>query len=62
MISEFAELRSANLRQLRNFDEADWLRLGTASGYTFSVRALGYIMAGHVRHHLGIMEERYLVE
>jgi hypothetical protein len=61
MISEFAEQRSANLRQLRNFDEADWLRLGTASGYTFSVRALGYIMAGHVRHHLAIMKERYQV-
>lgn len=62
MIGEFTELRSANLRQLRNFDETDWLRLGTASGFQFSVRALGYIMAGHVRHHLTILRERYLVD
>lgn len=61
MIAEFAELRSANLRQIRNFDEVDWLRRGTASGNPFSVRALGYIMAGHVRHHLKILQERYLV-
>ena len=61
MVAEFAELRSANLRQLRNFDEANWLRRGTASGNPFTVRALGYIMAGHVRHHLKILQERYLV-
>lgn len=60
MTEEFAELRSANLRQLRNFDEADWVRRGTASGNPFTVRALGYIMAGHVRHHLRILQERYL--
>ena len=61
LISEFTELRRANLRQLRNFDETDWLRMGTASGFPFSVRALGYIMAGHVRHHLAIVRERYQV-
>jgi hypothetical protein len=60
MIAEFAELRSANLRQLHNFDETDWLRRGTASGNPFTVRALGYIMAGHVRHHLMVLKERYL--
>ncbi|HEX6278375.1 MAG TPA: DinB family protein [Pyrinomonadaceae bacterium] len=60
MIGEFTELRNANLRQLRNLSETDWLRTGTASGFTFSVRALGYIMAGHVRHHFAILKERYL--
>ena len=60
LLGEFTELRQANLRQFRNLSEADWLRLGTASGYPFSVRALGYIMAGHVRHHVAILNERYL--
>lgn len=60
MIGEFTELRTANLRQLRAYDEHDWLRRGTASGNPFSVRALGYIMAGHVRHHVKILRERYL--
>lgn len=62
LASEFSELRSANLRQLRAMDEADWMRMGTASGFPFSVRALGYIMAGHVRHHLEILKERYAAD
>ena len=61
MIAEFTELRNANLRQLRNLSEQDWLRMGTASGFPVSVRALAYIMAGHIRHHLGILKDRYLV-
>ncbi|MGD9564508.1 MAG: DinB family protein [Pyrinomonadaceae bacterium] len=60
LAAEFSELRSANVRQLRVLDEADWKRMGTASGFPVSARALGYIMAGHVRHHLGILSERYV--
>jgi len=60
LIAEFTELRQANLRPLRTFSDADWTRLGTASGFPVSVRALAFIMAGHVRHHLAIVKERYL--
>jgi hypothetical protein len=39
----------------------DWLvRTGTASGKSVSVRALAYIIAGHERHHVKILRERYL--
>lgn len=62
LIAEFSELRHANLRPLRTLSEADWQRMGTASGFPVSVRALAYIMAGHVRHHLAIVKERYLVK
>jgi len=37
-----------------------WDRRGIASGNPFSVRALVYIIAGHVEHHLALLEERYL--
>jgi hypothetical protein len=47
---------------LRNLREDGWKRTGTASGVPVSVRALAYIMAGHVRHHLAIVSERYLVK
>jgi len=33
-----------------------------ASGKTISVRAIAFIMAGHVAHHLAILHERYGVE
>jgi hypothetical protein len=36
------------------------LRSGIASGNSVSVRALAYIAAGHVSHHVAILRERYL--
>lgn len=60
LVAEFSELRQANLRPLRTLSESDWKRMGTASGSPISVRALGFIMAGHVRHHFNILKERYL--
>ncbi len=62
LVAEFTELRNANLRPIRTLSETDWTRMGTASGFPVSVRALAYIMAGHVRHHATIVSERYLVE
>ena len=61
LLGEFGELRSANVRLLRNLDDDGWKRMGTASESPVSVRALGFIMAGHVRHHCRILTERYLV-
>lgn len=60
LLCEFGELRAANLRLMLSLDEADWQRTGTASGYPVSARALAFIMAGHVRHHLNVIAERYL--
>ena len=42
------------------FEEETWDRRGTASGYEFTVRSLAWIMAGHSRHHRGVLAERYL--
>jgi len=44
---------------LRRLDAVAWHRVGTASGKPISVRALAFIMAGHVRHHVGMLRERY---
>ena len=56
---EFALLREVNLGVLRRLSDTDWDRMGTASGTPVSVRALAYILGGHVRHHLGILRDRY---
>jgi hypothetical protein len=37
-------------------------RIGTANGSPTSVRAIAYIMVGHVRHHLGVLASKYGVE
>lgn len=60
LLEEFALLRRANLIMFRNLRDEGWSRAGTASGVGVSVRALAYIMAGHVRHHAEILIERYL--
>jgi hypothetical protein len=60
LIEEFAALRSANLATLRRVDAAGFSRSGIANGNRVTVRALAYMMAGHVRHHLAILDERYL--
>ncbi len=59
IVAEFAAVRDANLTMLRAFDDEAWGRLGTSNGATISVRALAWIMAGHVRHHLAVLSERY---
>jgi hypothetical protein len=59
LVEEFRALREAHLLMLTWQAESDWVRKGTASGNSISVRALAYIMAGHVRHHIGILRDRY---
>jgi hypothetical protein len=60
LLEELALQRKANLRMLKNLDDQGWTRLGTASENPVSVRALGFIMAGHVRHHMNILRSKYL--
>lgn len=61
LLSEFRLVRLSNIAMLRNLDEAAWTRMGTANGAPVSVRALAYIMVGHVRHHMGVLRERYQI-
>lgn len=61
LLEEFNLLRRANLLLFNNLDDTGWTRVGTASENKISVRALAYIMAGHVRHHENILKEKYLV-
>jgi hypothetical protein len=56
---ELVAVRETNLLALRRLDGDAWTRVGTASGKPVSVRALAYVMVGHVRHHLAILRERY---
>ena len=59
LLAEFNTLRASNLTVLRRLTENDWNRTGTASGATISVRALAFILAGHVRHHVAVLRSRY---
>jgi hypothetical protein len=60
LIDEFQTVRAASLSLFDNLSAEAWMRRGKASGNQFTVRALAYIVAGHVAHHVGIVRERYL--
>ena len=59
LLAEFRLVRLANIAMLRSLDEESWNRTGTANDNQITVRALAFIMAGHVRHHMGVLRERY---
>lgn len=60
LLTEFSALRHANMAMFKSFTEEDLLRKGVASGFTVSVRALGFLLIGHQNHHMKIFRERYL--
>ena len=62
LLEEFRLLRRANILLVQNLSDEASRRIGTASGNPVSVRALVYIMAGHIRHHINILNQRYLAQ
>lgn len=57
---EFAILRKSNLYLINSLNDNELDRIGNANGKNMSVRALTFILAGHVIHHTNIIKERYL--
>lgn len=56
---EFSLLRKSNLYLFKSLQEEELNRGGIASGKYVSVRALLFIIAGHIIHHTTILKERY---
>jgi uncharacterized damage-inducible protein DinB len=56
---EFSLLRKANLYLFKSLHDEELNRSGTASGKQMTVRALLFIIAGHIIHHTSIIKERY---
>jgi len=59
-VEEFAAVRSATSCFFESLADEAWGRRGVASGNPFTVRALAYVTAGHVAHHMRVLRERYL--
>jgi hypothetical protein len=59
MADEFAAVRTAHLWAIRQWTPEDWSRVGNANGKSVTARAIAFIMAGHVRHHIAILKEKY---
>jgi uncharacterized protein (TIGR03083 family) len=59
LVADFRTVRNATLGLFKSFDADAWRRRGAASGKAISVRALGYMIPGHERHHVEILKARY---
>ena len=59
-VAEFEQVRLATISLYRNMPAVGWTKSGVASDKFVTTRALGWIIPGHVAHHLTILRERYL--
>lgn len=60
LLDEWVAVRASSVALFGGLPPEATARLGTASGNPVSVRALAFVIHGHVAHHLGILRERYL--
>lgn len=60
LADELDRVRAATLDLFASLSPEAAVRMGTASGHPLSVRAAGWIIAGHERHHVALWRERYL--
>ena len=60
LLTEFSALRHSTLLFYKSLSEEQLKRIGIASGNQISVRALGFVLIGHQKHHQKVFEERYL--
>jgi len=56
-VEDFRRVRLASISLFENLPSEAWMRAGIASDNKVTVRALAYIIAGHVEHHLGIVRK-----
>lgn len=61
LAESYALVRRSNIVLLRNLPEEAWDRRGTANDNAITPRALVWVIAGHERHHLGVLRDRYRV-
>ena len=60
LIEELSSVQKASLLLFASFSEEELERSGMANGKSIYVRGIGYVMAGHTKHHQSILIERYL--
>ncbi len=60
LLEEYDLVRGHTLALLRGLQADSFTRTGISNGKTVSARALAWVIAGHERHHMGVLKEKYL--
>ncbi len=59
LLKELKTVQNVTLLHYRSFDESTLSIKGSVSDNTVSVRGLGYIIVGHLKHHINLFKENY---
>ena len=59
LMNEFANLRASTIDLFTSFTPDMRSHKGISNGVEISVEAIGYIISGHLNHHLNTIYERY---
>jgi hypothetical protein len=59
LLEDFLSVRTAMIRLVEGLSPEELSRIGVANEASVSARALAYIAAGHVAHHLKILRDSY---
>jgi len=60
LLNEFSFVRNSTISLFKSFSDEMFTLSGSINGSDMSVRALGFIIAGHQIHHLKVIKEKYL--
>lgn len=60
LVYEFRLLRESNMLLAKGLDPEDFKKRGTANNKEVTVLALFYIIAGHEKHHMNVLLDRYM--
>ena len=60
IISEFSSVRKSTEDLFNSFNIEALQSVGKASNYSMDVTTLGFVIVGHVNHHIRIIQERYI--
>lgn len=60
LLAEFSAVRYSTLFLFKSFSEEQLKKIGNVSNGDVSVRAIGFIIIGHQKHHQKVFQERYL--
>ncbi|MGV3529181.1 MAG: DinB family protein [Flavisolibacter sp.] len=60
LMEEFAAVRKATVLLFSSFTDEQVNATGVANQHEISVSAIGFVIAGHLWHHMNVVRERYL--
>jgi hypothetical protein len=59
IVEEYKSVRQSSVHLFESFDEAGVRRTGNANGLDVQPILYGFLMSGHLRHHLGVLKSKY---